>query len=334
MEIGASPLLFAQQPALHDAKAVHKPFKDKLSSEISSSIKDDAETIEIQNISYEISEAQVPGRPPEERLVVRKKVHTKQVLDEIGMEATTTVEAWPIGVDLAQEPLYAINVNGADARTVDSALVEVSRGLEEVEWWSVYRLGSGQHLFDTYVPLVRFSISRETITLRYLGFEVPPDDISDARLKEPHVVGVVTYASAERLIREALLTCDDPKQAQMLRSFAEETRAVSLIEVGPSAAKAAKSGEPSRSIKISFSQNFPSPPATQSVVIPIGKHDLDVARVQFPARLHVAAWKTLRGQYKAAPASRFRGALPHRLSRHALQGPLSALGARGTQSPA
>ncbi len=291
LEIGASHLLFAPQAASQDAKAIHKPFKDQSPSKIGFGIKDGAETVEIENSSYEVSETQLSGRPPEERLVIRTKVHTKQVLDEIAMEATTTVQAWSLGTDLAQKPLYAINVTGSDARTVDGAVVEVSRGLEEVEWWSVYKLGTGQHLFDTYVPLVRFSISRETVAQRYVGLEVPPDDIADARLKEPHVIGVVTYASAERVIREVLLTCDEPQQAQGLRSFADETRTVSLMEVGPSAAKGAKRGEPSRSIKISFSQNFPSPPATQSVVIPVAKDDLDLAHAQLPAHLHVAAWK-------------------------------------------
>jgi hypothetical protein len=218
-------------------------------------------------------------------------VHTKQVLDANGMDATTTVEARPLGTDLAQQPLYSIHVTGSDARTADGALVEVSRGPEEVEWWSIYKLGTGEHLFDTYVPLVRFSISRETVAQRYIGLEVPPDDIANARLKEPHVVGVITYASAERVIREVLLTCDDPQRAQELRSFEDETRTVSLMEVWPSVAKEAKGGEPLRSIKIAFSQNFPSPPSPYSVVIPIGKDDLDIAHAQVAAHLHVAAWK-------------------------------------------
>jgi hypothetical protein len=288
---GASPLLFAQQAGSQDGKAIHKRFRDQSPSEIDFRLKDDVETVDIENSSYEVSETRISGRPPDERLVIRTKVHTKQVLDVIGMEATTTVQAWLLGTDLAQKPLYTINVTGSDARTVDGVLVEVSRGLEEVEWWSTYKLGTGQHLFDTYVPLVRFSISRQTVALRYVGLEVPPDDITDARLKEPHVVGVITYASAERVIREVLLTCDEPQQAQGLRSFADETRTVSLMEVWPSAAKGAKGGEPLRSIKISFSQNFPSPPSPRSVVIPVAKDDLDLAHAQLPAHLHVAAWK-------------------------------------------
>ena len=113
------------------------------------------------------------------------------------------------------------------------ALFVIDRGLEEVEWWSVYQLGTGKHLFDTYVPLGGFSISREMFERRYLGLEIPPDDANDARLKQPNLAGVVTYASADGLKREALLTCDDAKQAQLLRSYVDSTRTVSLIEGPP-----------------------------------------------------------------------------------------------------
>jgi len=96
-----------------------------------------------------------------------------------------------------------------------------------VDWWSVCRLGTGQHLFDTYVPLVSFSISKEFVITRYIGLNVPPDDTSDTRLKQPNVFALLTYASADRVLREALLTCDD---AQLFRSYADVTRSVSMLE--------------------------------------------------------------------------------------------------------
>ena len=274
----ALSLLFGQQPASQKAMVAYKPFKAQSTSQVSFSAKGDEESIEIENSTYEVTGNPLPGRPPDFRLLIRKKVRTKEIIGDMDMEGTTTVEAWPFGADLSQKPLYAISVMGAEVKTVDGALFEVSRGLEEVEWWSIYEIGDGRHLFDTYVPLVRFSISRETVAERYVGFEVPPDDAADARLKEPHVVGVVTYASGERVIREALLTCDDPNQAALLRSFADETRTASASDSG-------------RSIKISFSQNYPSPPATQSIVIPIAKDDLDLTHAQFPAHVHAAVWK-------------------------------------------
>ena len=239
---------------------------------------DGSETVEIRNVSHEVTGSQVPGRPPGERLLLRKTIRSKQVLGDIGMEATVTLEAWRLGEDPRQKPLYSLTVTGGDGRTIDNSLFVVARGLEETEWWSVYKLGSGQHLFDTYVPLVSFSISRETVTTRYAGFEAPGDDTKEARLKEPHVVGVLTYASEEKLIREVLLTCDDPKRAQLLRSYADSTRAVSLAE---------GADQPPHTLKLSFSQNYPSPPNTVELRIPVRRDDLDVAHAALPPGMHL-----------------------------------------------
>lgn len=151
----------------------------------------------------------------------------------------------------------------------------------------MYKLGGAQHLFDTYVPLLKFSISLDIQKERYVGLEVPPDDTPDKRLKDPHVLGVLTYASEDKVLHEALLTDDDPKQAQLLRSFADETHEVSLVE-GP---RPVAKGEPSRKIKIRFSENWPSPPSVQEVVIPILGDDLDLAHAQLPPKMHVAVWR-------------------------------------------
>jgi hypothetical protein len=112
-----------------------------------------------------------------------QRVTTKRVIGDIGVEASTVVDAWPLGVDLRQKPLYSITASGDDPRVVNNDLLVISRGLEEVDWWSVYNVEKGAHLFDTYVPLVQFSIARDTQVLRYVGFEVPPDDTTDSRLK-------------------------------------------------------------------------------------------------------------------------------------------------------
>jgi hypothetical protein len=93
------------------------------------------------------------------------------------------------------------------------------------------------------------------------------------------VVAVVSYASEAKVIREALVTCDDPKQAALLRSYADTTRTLT------------ESGQKSHSLRVSFSQNYSSPPSTVAVVIPLIGDDLDIAHAQLPPRMHVAAWK-------------------------------------------
>ncbi len=235
-------------------------------------------TIEIRNVSYEVI-TNVPGRPPDDRLLLRKTIRSKEVLGDIGIEANVSLEAWRLGDDLRQRSLYTLNVSGDDGNTKDNALFVVSRGLEEVEWWSVYKLGNGQHLFDTYVPLLSFSISRETVTMRYAGLEAPPDDATDAHLKQPNIIGVLSYATESRMLREVLLTSDDHQQARLLRSYADVTRSLSVTE------------GPSRNIRLTFTQNFPSPPNPVEVLIPVKGDDLDLNHAQLPGKIHVAAWK-------------------------------------------
>jgi hypothetical protein len=289
LAMGLSTALSAQQSPRSGEK---KPYQAQSTSTMGFSVKDKQETIEITNVDYELTGSGIPGRPRNERLVLRKATRTKEVVDEIGMEASTTIQAWPLGVDLKQKPLYSLTVPGVDARNVASELLVVSRGLEEVEWWSVYTLASGAHLFDTYVPLIQLSIGWPGQELRFAGVEAPPDDASDARLRAPNVVAVLTYASAERVIREAMITCDQRELAQLLRSYADSTRKATLVEHPILAAPGKKAtGESSHSITFSVSPNFPSPPATYTVSIPIAKDDLDVAHATASAGLHVALWK-------------------------------------------
>jgi len=265
-----------QRPPQPPPAAAAKPLGVQSSSTYTQTEKNGQTTVEIHNVTYHVSGIGVPGRPAEERLLLRKSTRSRHVLDEIGSLATVTLEAWPLGTDPTKKPLYSATITGDDARVVENALWVVDRGVEEVQWWSVLKLANALRLFDTYVPLLHFSISREVGTERYIGLEVPPDDTRDARLKDAHVVAVLEYASEDQVIREALITCDDPQRARLLRSYDDETRELAGTPQG---------------LTISFSGNYPSPLETVTVAVPILNDDLDLARAKLPAGLHIAAWK-------------------------------------------
>ena len=265
--------------------AQKKPFQAQSASTVAFSVKDGQETAEITNVAYEMTGSGIPGRPSNERLVLRKTTHTKEIVDDIGTEASTTVQAWPLGIDLKQKPLYSLTVEGVDAKTVATDLLVISRGLEEVEWWSVYKLGSAAHLFDTYVPLLQFALGWEQRQPRYAGVEIPPDDAPDPRLRAPNIVAVLTYASADRVIREALITCDNGDLATLLRSYADSTHKAIVNE------KPLPKGGSSYSITVTVGPTLPSPPASYAVTIPIAKDDLDFAHATTSPALHIAPWK-------------------------------------------
>jgi len=235
-----------------------------------------SKTIEIQNVTYEVAGPGIPGRPKDEMLVLRKKSATKQVVDEVGAEASTTVEAWPLGTDFKDKPVYSIMTSGVDPVTLNGEIVVISRGLEDVEWWSVYKIGNGELLFDTYVPVARSSISREIRTMRYVGLEVPPDGATDARLNAANVIAVLTYASAERVLREALITNDDTKAAQIMRSYFDATRTVDFD---------------GKRIRITIRENYPSTAKAVTIDVPVTNDDLELRRSLTPAGIHLTAWK-------------------------------------------
>ena len=273
------------------ALAQTKPAQSQATSSINyATASDGTKTIEIHNISYEATSGSIPGRKPDERFVLRKTIHSREVVGDIDLDAKVTLEAWPLGTDLRQKPLYSVTETGIAVQTVEGDLFVVDRQLEEVAWWTVHKLSNGQRLFDTYVPLVRFSIARDTVTMRYAGLEVPPDDSKDKRLTEPHVVAVVSYASGDRVIREALLTSDDTSRAALLRSYADSSRMLSDIETLPDTSRD-KNARPRHALKLTISQDYPSPPNAIDILIPVVGDDLDLANAKLPPRLHLNAWK-------------------------------------------
>jgi len=280
--------LCAAQPAGKQGKTTAKPapkaapvsaVQAQSTSSLNYGGKPGEEKLEIINATYEVTAAFIPGRPQQERLVLRKASRLQQIAGEMDIEASITLEAWPLTSDLKAKPIYSLTATGTEGHTLDGTLFVVNRGIEEIEWWTVYKLGTGQKLFDTYVPALGFSISRDSLTQRYIGFEVPEDNTKDPRLKNPQVVGVVTYASAEKVIREALLTCDDPKQAVILRSFADATRTMRLLD------------QPALGVHLTITNTYPSKPVPVAIEIPVSGDTLDLAHAQLPPHLHLTAWR-------------------------------------------
>src|SRR5579862_4851026 len=111
LAVAALPLLLAQK---RDAQS---------SSTFSFETKDGEKTVQIANVAYEVTGNGVPGLPRDERLVLRKTTKTKHAIDDIGIEASTTVEAWPLGADLKQKPLYSLTVSGIDPVVNSDVLV-------------------------------------------------------------------------------------------------------------------------------------------------------------------------------------------------------------------
>lgn len=163
------------------------------------------ETVAIRNVTYEVSGG----------LVLRRTEVSKEVLNEKGIDATTTVEAWPVGADRKAKPKYTIASQGIDGRPVDGQYYQIQRGIEDTLWWSVFDLATGKPLFSTFVRVFRVP---ETGDLA--GYDVPED--GDPRLqRNPRLLGVVAMAAPGGPVKRIEVHCKDAKRAVILRSFAD-----------------------------------------------------------------------------------------------------------------
>ncbi|HEY4361513.1 MAG TPA: hypothetical protein VGN17_11100 [Bryobacteraceae bacterium] len=262
-------LLFSASAALF-AQQVQSP------STFTRVMKNGEEIVTIHNVAYELTGTGIPGRPPDQHLVLRTTTQSEEVIGDIPQEGKITLEAWPLGTPFTQKPLYSVTMNGHTAETHEGAVWFVSRGDVDTEYWSVLKLGTAQHLFDTYTHPLFFTVSRETLTIRYVGLDVPGSDVKDARLKDQHVLGVLAYASEDKVLREALITSDDVKQAVILRGYEDATRTVAQTDL---------------TLTITFTENYPSKPNPVSLKVPIVNDDLDLAHAQLPKGLHITAFR-------------------------------------------
>ncbi len=246
----------------------HEPFQTLSASTLQYGRNSDGQdTVDIANVAFEL--VQISG---ERRLILRKTHSEHNVIGDEGDDPKISVEAWPLGVNLREKPLYGVTLTGQDAAAIDDALLVFDR-TQEIPWWSVYRLDSGKHFFDTYAPLLRFSITDPEQTERYVGLEVSNDETADKRLKAPGVVGVLTYASGDGVIREALITCDTAARAEALHSLADTTFALAFA---------------GKAVRLTLT---PSGAAAAVIIIPLGNDDLDLAHARMPAGVHLAPWK-------------------------------------------
>lgn len=239
----------------------HQPFQAQSVSTMQYGRNSDGQdTLDIANVTFDLAQI------GQDRRLILRKTHTgHNVIGDQGDDSKITVEAWPLGVNLKEKPLYRVTLDGEDAVAVDSALLVFDR-TQEIAWWSVYRLDTGTHFFDTNTPLLRFSE-------RYAGLEISSDDTRDQRLKARGVVGVLTYASGSRVIREALITCDSAERAEVLHSLADTTFELAYV---------------AKAIRITLTP-FRSP--ATAITVPVVNDDLDLAHARIPVGMRMAAWK-------------------------------------------
>jgi len=103
------------------------------------------------------------------------------------MGGHTVLEAWPLAPASARSRSTPSS-HRTGGRTVDGSLFVIERGTGEIGMEVGLSAWHRQASCSTPTSLwSAFRFRAEALEMRYIGFEVPPDDVADARLKQPNV---------------------------------------------------------------------------------------------------------------------------------------------------
>jgi hypothetical protein len=148
MTVRMVPLLMFTLSALASGQTLAQTGANSTST-FAYSDKDGERTVRIVNVEYRVTQIYHPG---EMWLVMRTTTRSTQILGDKGWEAKLTLEAWPMGANLASKPLYAVEMPGSEATLLGGELWQVLDATDpDVPVWSVLHVANGKQLLRSFV---------------------------------------------------------------------------------------------------------------------------------------------------------------------------------------
>jgi hypothetical protein len=208
------------------------------------------------NVNFHTAQILMPGDPRPRRVLLRLDIINTDVFSSGRAEGMVRLDAWPLDApeDLRKPPLYTIVAGGRAATIEEDGTLVVERSGRR----SVYSLADGGWMYDTDTAVAAFTLDGER--RRVVALSGMEDDMPAS------TVAVLTYASAQGVLKRVLITAQDPTRARLLRSSVPLIRPVARME------DAAK-----RTIDL--------PLAAGMVRIPVAGDSLDLATAQVPVGL-------------------------------------------------
>jgi hypothetical protein len=277
LALGVSGLLMGSLPASADG----------ISATSKASAKGDSRAID--NTLFDFSSCRQDHDA--DRMLLR--LHLTQQWDVSSPESQGHVrlDAFDAKTGTTGKPLYTVEADGSDAHILADCLFQIDRGLEDFEWWQINDLASGTLLFETMAePLIFATLDDDQIrSSQAAGFYVPPDDETDKRLADPHVVGLLTLARDRAVVTRLLVTASDPAKAAELRSYWDERRYLAVVETAKGTAVGSATAEQPLS-KRPLSLEVSWAVAGLALRLPIGLGGLKTEGATIPEGLRVAPW--------------------------------------------
>lgn len=187
-------------------------------------------TVRIHNVTHVLTGEIVSLRGYRERLVLGLKSVTTEVMGEKGIEGEVQAVAWALDAAPDAKPVFEIAAKGRDIRIDEDGLIAID--LDDCCSFerAYYSPMTGEQVFQASAPPAWVEIGKEFRTHRAGVFRAATDDLLAGAKLSPKAVGIVTYAAADRVIRQIVIEADDEQRARALRSLADEQFALAWID--------------------------------------------------------------------------------------------------------
>jgi hypothetical protein len=185
-------------------------------------------TVNIRNVTHALTGDIVSPRGQRERLLLRLEATTTEVLGEKGVEGSVRLTALPLTPDA--RPVFEIAEKGRNIAVDEEGLIAIDLddccSFERV----YYSPWTGEPLFQASAPPAWVEIGKEFRTHRVAAFRAATDDLLGAGALPVTSVGVITYAAADRVIRQIVIEAPDETRARELRSIWDEQFALAWVD--------------------------------------------------------------------------------------------------------
>jgi hypothetical protein len=242
------------------------------------------------NTTFLVAGGYIPGLAVDQRLVLRQRVETMQVVDEKGARSTAvTVEAWRLDGPLDGTPLWTVTAPG-DGADVSGSEFYVIMG-ENTDWFyppmTAYRLADGRKVFSASIPWASFQLSTPDPGSRHAAYATAQtEEVATDLASYPNAVGLLTYATAEWVLDRVVIEADAVDLGYALRAV-EETPIVSWLDGEGMALPDIALADPEGRSGLTLTVDYPFSGLT--IAIPVVDDRLAIAEATVPEHLRLVA---------------------------------------------
>jgi hypothetical protein len=188
----------------------------------------DAITFTFTSQSHVLTGEIASPRGRRERLLLNITTVTRETLGEKGIEGT--VEVAVRAAERHMPLLYTLRLPGRAAAPGELGLLAVDLDDCCALHQGYHDPATGERLFETTVPTAALTLEGPTFRRRVAAFVAMMDDREDHRLWGDTAVGLITYAAADRAIRQIVVMADTAAKARRLRSLDDERTTLAWVD--------------------------------------------------------------------------------------------------------